>query len=51
MQKMYPFFRVVNFNIKTESINFYGFQCVKGLLVKCSESGNVAARDLLGKVT
>ena len=43
--------RVVNFNIKMESLNFYDFLNVKGLLVKCSEAGNVAAEHVLGKVT
>lgn len=45
-----PILRVVNFDIKMESVNFYLFQNVKGLLVKCSEVGNVAAQHALGKV-
>ncbi|XP_017253371.2 uncharacterized protein LOC108223558 [Daucus carota subsp. sativus] len=33
-----------------ESVNFYDFLNVKGLLVKCSEAGNVTAQHVLGKV-
>ena len=43
--------RVVNFNNKMESLDFYDFLNVKGLLVKCSEAGNVATQHELGKVT
>lgn len=42
--------KVVNFKFNMAPVNFYHFQNVKGLLVKCSEAGNVAARHLLGKV-
>ena len=43
--------KAVNFNIKMESVNFYDFLNVKGLLVKCSEAGNAAAQHVLGKVS
>ncbi|XP_017250601.2 uncharacterized protein LOC108221217 [Daucus carota subsp. sativus] len=33
-----------------EFTKVYHFLCVKGLLVKCSEAGNLAARHMLGKV-
>lgn len=41
---------LVNFEIKMEFKNFYRYQHVNSLIVKCSEAGNVAARFLLGKV-
>lgn len=42
--------RIVNFDIEIEFVDFYWFQNVKGLLVKCSEAGNIAAQHALGKV-
>ena len=42
--------RVVDFNMKMKSVKFYNFLNVKGLLVKCSEAGNVAAQHVLAKV-
>nr|XP_017251973.1 PREDICTED: uncharacterized protein LOC108222581 [Daucus carota subsp. sativus] len=36
--------------MKMKSVKFYNFLNVKGLLVKCSEAGNVAAQHVLAKV-
>ncbi|KAK1357676.1 hypothetical protein POM88_050932 [Heracleum sosnowskyi] len=42
--------KLVNFDIRMELKNFYRYQHINSLLVKCSEAGNVAAQFLLGKV-
>ncbi|XP_074376039.1 uncharacterized protein LOC141717749 [Apium graveolens] len=41
--------KLVNFDIRMEFKNFYRYQNVNSLLVKCSEAGNVAAQFFLGR--
>ncbi|WOG87684.1 hypothetical protein DCAR_0206915 [Daucus carota subsp. sativus] len=42
--------KLVNFDLEMEFKNFYRYQNLNSLLIKCSGAGNEAARFLLGKV-